>query len=116
MHKIILVTFWKWIKRGVFWMERKRVIRTLITFILLAALVAVIYISQGSDPSNPHTSVSKETWLHGPKGHGYTVLNNQKPWKQCYTCHEKKGLGGEVYCQSCHDQSGVGDVIPKKTN
>jgi len=95
-------------------MERKRVIRTLITLSLLAALVAVLYISQNRDPSNPHTSVPKETWINGPKGHGYAVLNNQQPWKQCYTCHEKKGLGGETYCQSCHDQSGVNVVIPKK--
>ena len=95
-------------------MERKRVIRTLISFSLVAALVAILYVSQNRDPSNPHTSVPKETWIHGPKGHGYAVENNQQPWKQCYTCHEKKGLGGEAYCQSCHDQSGVGDVIPKK--
>ena len=95
-------------------MERKRVIRTLITLSLLAALVAVLYISHNIDPSNPHTLVPKQTWIHGPKGHGYTVLNNQQPWKQCYTCHEKKGLGGEAYCKSCHDQSGVNVVIPKK--
>jgi len=99
---------------GVFQMERKRIIRTLITLSLLVALGAVLYVSQGVDPTNPHSSVSKDVWLHGPKGHGYTVLNNQQPWKQCYTCHEKKGLGGEVYCQSCHDQSGVQVVIPKK--
>ena len=95
-------------------MERKRVIRTLITLSLLAALVAVLVISQNRDPSNPHNGVSKDTWIHGPNGHGYTVLNNQQPWKQCYTCHEKKGLGGEAYCQSCHDQSGVKVVIPQK--
>lgn len=95
-------------------MERKRVIRTLISFSLLAALLAVLYISQNSDPSNPHTSVPEETWIHGPKGHGYAVMNNQQPWKQCYECHEKKGLGGEAYCQSCHDQSGVNVVIPQK--
>jgi len=95
-------------------MKHKRIIRTLITLSLLVALAAVLYASQGVDPSNPHSSVSKDVWLHGPKGHGYTVLNNQQPWKQCYTCHEKKGLGGEAYCQSCHDQSGVTVVIPKK--
>lgn len=95
-------------------MERRRVVRTLISLGLLVALLAVLYISQKSDPTNPHTSVPKETWIHGPKGHGYAVMNNQQPWKQCYTCHEKKGLGGEEYCQSCHDQSGVNVVIPQK--
>jgi len=95
-------------------MERKRVIRTLISFSLLAALIAVLYASQNSDPSNPHSSMPEETWIHGPKGHGYAVMNNQQPWKQCYECHEKKGLGGEAYCQSCHDQSGVNAVIPQK--
>ena len=95
-------------------MERKRIIRTLITLSLLVALVAVLFVSQNRDPSNPHAVMPEQTWLHGPKGHGYTVLNNQQPWKQCYTCHEKKGLGGEVYCQSCHDRSGVKVVIPKK--
>ncbi len=96
-------------------MESKRVIRTLISFVLLAALVAVLVISQRADSSNPHASIPRETFIHGPKGHGYAVNNNQQPWKQCYECHEQKGLGGEAYCQSCHDQSGVGDiVIPKK--
>lgn len=95
-------------------MERKRVIRTLISLALLAALAAVILISQKYDPSNPHSTISKDAWINGPKGHGYTVKNNQQPWKQCYTCHEKKGLGGESYCQSCHAQSGVNVVLPKK--
>lgn len=95
-------------------MEPKRIVRTLITLSLIAALIAVLYVSQNSDPSNPHSSVSKETWLHGPRGHGYAVMNNQQPWKQCYECHKKKGLGGETYCQSCHDQSDVNVVIPQK--
>ncbi|MCO5387709.1 hypothetical protein [Desulfosporosinus sp.] len=95
-------------------MKSKRVVRTLITLGLIAALIAVLYASQNSDPSNPHSSVPEETWIHGPKGHGYAVMNNQQPWKQCYECHEKKGLGGEVYCQSCHDQAGVDVVIPQK--
>lgn len=95
-------------------MKRKRVIRTLITFSLLATLVAILFLSQNYDPANPHSSVPEEIWIHGPKGHGYAVLNNQQPWKQCYTCHEKKGLGGEAYCQSCHDQSGKDIVIPQK--
>ncbi|TGE37575.1 hypothetical protein E4K67_12610 [Desulfosporosinus fructosivorans] len=95
-------------------MERKRVIRTLITLCLMGALVLVLYMSQDHDSSNPHSSIPRETWINGPKGHGYAVLNNQQPWKQCYTCHEEKGLGGEVYCQSCHDQSGAKVVIPKK--
>ncbi len=96
-------------------MERKRVIRTLISFVLLAALVAVIYISQNRDSSNPHASIPRDTFINGPKGHGYTVQNNQQPWKQCYECHEKKGLGGETYCQSCHVKSGFPNVvIPKE--
>ncbi|MDP4126036.1 MAG: hypothetical protein Q8912_03735 [Bacillota bacterium] len=95
-------------------MGSKRVLRALISLGLLAALVAVIVISQNRDPSNPHTSVSKDVWIHGPQGHGYAVQNNQQPWKQCYTCHEKKGLGGEDYCQRCHDQSGVKVSIPQK--
>lgn len=93
-------------------MERKRVVRTLITVGLFAALAAVLIVSQNHDPSNPHSSVSIETWIHGPKGHGYAVLNNQQPAKQCYPCHEKKGLGGANYCQSCHDQSGVKVALP----
>ena len=95
-------------------MNRKRILRTLITLSLFVALGTVLYVSQNRDPSNPHALVPKETWLQGPKGHGYVVLNNQQPWKQCYTCHEKKGLGGEAYCQSCHDQSGVKVELPKK--
>lgn len=95
-------------------MKPKRVLRALISFCLFAALAAVLIISQNRDPSNPHSSVSKDTWIHGPQGHGYAVLNNQQPWKQCYPCHEKKGLGGEAYCQSCHAKSGVKVTIPKK--
>lgn len=94
-------------------MKRKRVLRTLISFVLLAALVAVIVLSQNADPSNPHSSIPKDIWINGPKGHGDAVLNNQQPWRQCYRCHEKEGLGGETYCQSCHDQSGVKVDIPK---
>jgi cytochrome c553 len=101
-------------KGVIFWMERKRMIRTLITASLVVALIAVIYVSQQYDPTNPHATVSKETWLHGPKGHGYAVLNNQAPWKQCYTCHEKKGYGGQEFCVNCHDKSGVKVVIPQK--
>jgi hypothetical protein len=41
-------------------------------------LVAVFYISQNRDPSNPHALVPKQTWINGPKGHGYTVLDNQQ--------------------------------------
>ena len=94
-------------------MKRKHIIRTLISLSLLAALVAIIITSQNRDPSNPHALVPKQILIHGPKGHGYTVTNNQEPWR-CYTCHEKKGFGGEAYCQSCHDQSGVKVVLPKK--
>lgn len=95
-------------------MKRNRVIRAFITFLLLGALVTVLIVSQNRDPSNPHSTVSKEVWINGPKGHGYAVLNNQQPWKQCYTCHEKKGLGGEEYCQSCHNLSGAKVLIPEK--
>ncbi|AFQ43231.1 hypothetical protein [Desulfosporosinus meridiei] len=96
-------------------MERKkRIIRTLITISLIAGLIAVLYFSRDADPKNPHSTVPRETWIHGPKGHGYAVMNNQQPWKQCYECHEEQGLGGEVYCQSCHDQSGVKVEIPQK--
>lgn len=94
-------------------MDRKRVLRTLITVLLFAALAAVIILSQNRDPTNPHSSVPKETWIKGPKGHGYVVLNNQQPWKECYPCHEKQGLGGESYCQNCHTQYGVKVVIPQ---
>ncbi|HBV86359.1 MAG TPA: hypothetical protein DEF42_06830 [Desulfosporosinus sp.] len=95
-------------------MKPKRIVRTVISLSLLAALIAVLYSSQTSDSSNPHASVPQEIWIHGPKGHGYAVMNNQQPWKQCYECHEKKGLGGEAYCQSCHDQSGVKAAIPQR--
>lgn len=95
-------------------MKSKRLVRTLITFGLIAALIAVLYASRNSDPSNPHASIPEEVWIHGPKGHGYAVMNNQQPWKQCYTCHEKQGLGGEAYCQSCHEQSGIDVEIPQK--
>lgn len=37
------------------------------------------FLSQNHDPSNPHSSVPKETWLNGPNGHGYAVNNNQQP-------------------------------------
>ncbi|AHF07199.1 hypothetical protein [Desulfitobacterium metallireducens] len=94
-------------------MERKKIVRSLITLGLFVALVAVIIISQNRDPSNPHSTISRETWLSGPQGHGYVVNNNQAPAEQCYPCHEKKGLGGQVYCQSCHDQSGVKVSLPQ---
>lgn len=95
-------------------MKPKRILRALVTVVLLAALVAVLYFSRNADPTNPHASIPEETWIHGPKGHGYAVMNNQQPWKQCYPCHEKQGVGGEEYCQSCHDQSGVKVAIPQK--
>lgn len=95
-------------------MKGKRILRMLISLALLAALVAVVFESQKHDSSNPHSTIPRETWIYGPKGHGYTVNNNQQPWKQCYTCHEEKGLGGESYCQSCHDQAGLNVVLPKK--
>ncbi|MHB1651941.1 MAG: hypothetical protein ACYCVD_05600 [Desulfitobacteriaceae bacterium] len=94
-------------------MERKKVIRTLVTLSLFLGLVAVIVISQFYDPTNPHSTMSRETLINGPKGHGYTVLNNQQPWKQCYPCHVKKGLGGQEFCISCHEKSGVKVNIPQ---
>ncbi|MGC7870949.1 hypothetical protein ACPUYX_05380 [Desulfosporosinus sp. SYSU MS00001] len=95
-------------------MDRKRLLRTIITVALFGALVAVIIISQNHDPSNPHASIPKDVWINGPHGHGYAVNNNQQPWKQCYPCHEKKGLGGEEFCQSCHEKSKVNVTLPKK--
>ncbi|MDQ7096913.1 hypothetical protein REC12_25285 [Desulfosporosinus sp. PR] len=95
-------------------MNRKRVFRTIISVALLGALVAVIIVSQNHDPSNPHSTIPKDTWINGPHGHGYAVMNNQQPWKQCYPCHEKKGLGGEEFCQSCHTKSNVKVTLPKK--
>ena len=94
-------------------MERKKLIRSLISLALFAALAVVIVVSQNHDPSNPHSSVPKETWLNGPNGHGYAVNNNQQPAKQCYPCHEKKGLGGQAYCLDCHDKSG-GSFFPSR--
>ena len=94
-------------------MDAKRVIRSLITLGLVGALVAVLIISQRYDPENPHSTVDCDIWIYGPKGHGYAVLNNQQPWKQCYPCHEKKGLGGEDYCSSCHIQAGVSIELPQ---
>lgn len=93
-------------------MERKKILRSVISLALLAALVIVIFVSQGHDPSNPHTSVPKETWLNGPNGHGFAVMNNQNPSKQCYRCHVKKNLGGKAYCQSCHEQAGLKVELP----
>lgn len=93
-------------------MERKKIVRTIITIGLFVALVAVIILSQNRDPSNPHATIPRETWISGEQGHGYVVLNNQAPKERCYPCHEKKGLGGQVYCQSCHDQSGVKVDLP----
>jgi len=97
----------------VFPLSFKRLIRFLITLGLVAALIAVIIVSQQYDPENPHSTVNKEIWINGAKGHGYAVLNNQQPWKQCYPCHEKKGLGGEEYCSSCHSQAGVIVELPQ---
>lgn len=94
-------------------MERKKIVRSLITVALFVALVAVIIVSQNRDPSNPHSTIPRETWLSGAQGHGYVVKNNQAPAEQCYPCHEKKGLGGQVYCQSCHDQSEVKVSLPQ---
>lgn len=94
-------------------MQRKKLVRSLITLGLFAALAAVIILSQNHDPSNPHSTIAKETWINGPQGHGYAVKNNQQPAKQCYPCHIKKGLGGQSFCQSCHDQSGVKVSLPQ---
>ncbi len=95
-------------------MDRKKALRSLISLVLLAALITVLIVSQNHDPSNPHSTVDKQVWINGPKGHGYAVNNNQQPWKQCYTCHIKKGLGGESYCQACHEKSGAKVNIPQK--
>lgn len=94
-------------------MERKKLIRSVITLGLIAALAAVIILSQNHDASNPHSTIAKEKWINGPQGHGYAVNNNQEPAKQCYPCHIKKGLGGQEFCQSCHDQSGVKVSLPQ---
>jgi len=94
-------------------MEGKKIIRTVITVGLVVVLITVIIVSQGYDPKNPHSAIPKEEWVSGKKGHGYTVLNNQNPQKQCYGCHEKQGLGGKAYCQSCHDQSSVEFNLPE---
>jgi hypothetical protein len=93
-------------------MERKKVIRSIITLALFIALVVVIIVSQGHDYTNPHSSIPKETWLRGPKGHGFAVNNNQNPSKQCYECHVKKSLGGKEYCQACHNQTGIEVNLP----
>lgn len=94
-------------------MERKKIIRSFITVGLFVALVAVIIFSQNRDPSNPHSTIPRETWLSGAQGHGNVVKNNQAPAEQCYPCHVKKGLGGQAYCQSCHEQSGVKVSLPQ---
>ncbi len=94
-------------------MEKKKIVRTAITVLLAVALVAVFVISRFYDPTDPHSTVSKQAFIYGPKGHGYTVLNNQQPWVNCYPCHEKKGLGGEQFCVSCHEKSGVSVKIPQ---
>ncbi len=93
-------------------MEKKRILRSLITLGLLVALGIVLVVSGNYDAANPHASVSRERWLNGPEGHGYAVLNNQQPQKQCLPCHEKKGLGGKSYCLDCHVKSGVKAEIP----
>ena len=93
-------------------MEGKKIIRTIISVGLLVALIVVIFVSQGYDPNNPHSTIPKEEWIYGEKGHGYAVRNNQNPQGQCYECHDKQGLGGKVYCQSCHDQTGVDYNLP----
>lgn len=94
-------------------MERKTIVRSLITLGLFVALIVILIFSQNSDPTNPHSTIPKETWINGPQGHGYVVNNNQAPAEHCYPCHQKKGLGGQVYCQSCHDQSGVKVSLPQ---
>jgi len=93
----------------------KGLIRTLITLGLAVALVVIIVVSRQYDPTNPHATVDKNVWINGPKGHGYAVRNNQQPWKQCYPCHVKKGLGGEEFCQACHAKSGVDVAIPQQS-
>jgi hypothetical protein len=94
-------------------MKNKKIVRTIITLFLGIALVGVLIISSFYDPTNPHSTISKQTLIYGPKGHGYTVINNQQPWKQCYPCHVKKGLGGEAFCISCHEKNGVKVNIPQ---
>ncbi len=93
-------------------MDRKRVLRSVITLGLLAALAAVIIFSQQHDPGNPHSSIPREEWLTGSNGHGFAVKNNQQPAKQCYPCHEKQGLGGASYCTDCHTKSGLRIELP----
>lgn len=93
-------------------MEKKRILRSLITFGLLAALGIVLVVSRNYDVANPHALISRERWLNGPQGHGYAVMNNQQPRQQCLPCHEKQGLGREPYCLDCHEKSGVKIEIP----
>ncbi|WP_206811649.1 hypothetical protein [Paradesulfitobacterium ferrireducens] len=93
-------------------MARKQVLRSLITLALLAALAAVIILSQQHDPTNPHSSIPREQWLTGSNGHTFAVKNNQQPAKQCYPCHEKQGLGGVNYCTDCHTKSGISVQLP----
>lgn len=93
-------------------MGKKRILRSLITLGLLAALGIVLVVSQNYDSGNPHASIPRDRWLNGPEGHGYAVLNNQAPQRQCLPCHEKKGLGGKTYCLDCHTKYGVKGEIP----
>lgn len=71
-------------------MEGKKIIRMIISIGLFVALITIIFVSQGHDPNNPHASIPKEEWISGEKGHGFAVINNQNPQKQCYQCHENK--------------------------
>ena len=95
-------------------MDGKKIVRTVITVVLGLSIVAVLIISSFFDPTNPHSSIPKQKFIYGPNGHGFTVLNNRQPWKQCYPCHVKKGLGGEEFCISCHTKNGVKVKIPQQ--
>lgn len=94
-------------------MEGKKVIRAIITGVLLVGLIAVIFVSQNYDPNNPHSTIPREEYIYGENGHAFAVRNNQNPQGQCYECHDKQGLGGKAFCQDCHDQTGVDYNLPE---
>lgn len=75
----------------------------IITVVLIAAFLAVIYLS-----SNRTQHGDQAKWL---KEHGEITERRGDPDEFCLDCHNKKfGQTKENFCNSCHSRNGIEPV------